>query len=289
MITRAKFESNRIVVYRDRSGAKASKKQLDVLSKNWSRVEYNGFMSKTTRRKLINMIQAWADSLYVKHKESYKLEDERVRKLRFLTLTLSAVQNMTDNEVKRRLLIPFISELKRRFGVRNYFWRAEAQKNGNIHFHLIVDEYLPKCEVNWLWDCHQALAGITKTSVTFVSEYHSPSTRIEAIQGVQAVAGYVIKYVTKDDGGRKIFGRIWGCSDELRNIGCPVLEYCNETSAILEAVVKDEPDKKEVSDYVIKFNVSVLRNDKFVGTWIRDIVEMYYVDLYDVLYKIDEL
>lgn len=289
MIVRAKLNSDSVIVYRDRSGVKATEKQLSVLSQNWSHLEYNGFMSKSTRRKIVSMIQSWADSIYVKHRLSHSVGGDGVKKLRFLTLTLSSVQNMTDNEIKRRVLVPFISELKRRFGVKHYFWRAEAQKNGNIHFHLIIDEFIVKDEVNWLWDSHQALAGLIDSPAPFVGEYKSPSTRIEAVQGAGSVAGYVVKYVTKNDGGRKIFGRIWGCSDSLRNIGVPVIEYCNETAQLLEGLASKDESVKEINDFVVKFKVSVLRDERLNRTWLKDIVENYYIDIYDVLYNSDEL
>ena len=59
----------------------------------------------------------------------------------FLTLTLPAPQaSHTDNDIKRKVLTPFIQELQRVYGVELYLWRAETQANGNIHFHLVLDK-----------------------------------------------------------------------------------------------------------------------------------------------------
>lgn len=36
--------------------------------------------------------------------------------------------------------------------MKHYFWRAELQANGQIHFHLIVDHYIPKHAVQHDWN-----------------------------------------------------------------------------------------------------------------------------------------
>lgn len=279
------FSSNHFVIYRDNSGRNATDKQLVALSQSWKRNEYNGYLSRATRSKIVKMLNCWAESIYVADKCQINSELRKSRKLRFLTLTLSAKQSMIDNDVKRRLLVPFISDLKRLFHVEHYFWRAEAQKNGNIHFHLVIDAFIDKSKVNYLWDWHQWKSGITDVMPIEVKKYHSPSTRIEAVQGNEAVAGYVTKYVTKDEGGRKIFGRIWGCSDGLRELVFPAVAFTQEVAEEITRVEDKNAYEVVRRDVFILHKISVLRGKCFHDSWLRTEIEDVYLLNYIKLYN----
>jgi hypothetical protein len=63
-------------------------------------------------------------------------------RIAFITLDLPSQQIHTDNEIKKLCLNSFLLELTRYHNVKNYLWRAEKQKNGNIHFHLIIDKFV---------------------------------------------------------------------------------------------------------------------------------------------------
>src|SRR5690606_39568338 len=61
-------------------------------------------------------------------------------RLSFITLTLPSPQgSISDKEIKRGPLRMFIQKMGRRYGMYNYVWKAEKQKNGNIHFHITTD------------------------------------------------------------------------------------------------------------------------------------------------------
>lgn len=59
----------------------------------------------------------------------------------FITLKLPSPQQETDVEIKKCLNL-FFTDLRRVYQVENYVWRAELQKNGNIHFHVVIDRYI---------------------------------------------------------------------------------------------------------------------------------------------------
>ena len=56
----------------------------------------------------------------------------------FITVTLPAIQEHSDVEIKACLNL-FLNNIRHHFKVKNYVWKAELQKNENIHFHLIFD------------------------------------------------------------------------------------------------------------------------------------------------------
>lgn len=278
------IKTDKLIVYRSGEGRTLSQRQLDVLQNNWRKVDYNGYLSKETRSKIMNMLTAWADSINVNRRFCGNYELSRERRLRFLTLTLSEPQSMLDNQIKRKALMPFIQKLKELFHVEHYFWRAEAQKNGNIHFHLIIDSFIKKDVVNYSWDLCQWNAGMLKNKPTYKEGYHTASTRIEAVQGERAVAGYVIKYVTKEDGARKIFGRVWGCSDALREISTPLMEFDNETAAEITRAENERVYDVHRGDFVIIHKTSVLYDKYWEHSDLRARIESYYYGVYLMLY-----
>lgn len=280
-----KVGSKSIVIYRTRANTKATAKQIDALKQSWGSVEYRGFISRGTRSKIITMLNVWADSIYAHNIGACSVNNERSRKLVFLTLTLPEQQKLVDNEVKRRALMPFIQELKQMFFVSHYFWRAEAQKNGNIHFHLVIDQFIDKSTVNFLWDKHLWLSGLCSVAPVFVDKYHTATTRIEGIQGVASVAGYVCKYVTKSDGGRKIFGRIWGCSDSLRELLIPVQEFTNEVAADYELVKSiAKPEIMDNGKFIVA-KVDVLRDCRLRDTLLFAFTHCILLTNYTNLYQ----
>ncbi len=75
-------------------------------------------------------------------------------KVNTTTLTLPSLQIHSDEFIKSKILGPFLKACKYHFGMINYFWKAEKQDNGNIHFHLETDCYMEQNKLRALWN-HQ--------------------------------------------------------------------------------------------------------------------------------------
>lgn len=73
-------------------------------------------------------------------------------KIGFITLTLPTKQQTSTNIVTNELLNPFLTELRKRTGMKNYVWRLEFQKNGNAHYHIVTDTYLDYFFVLKIWN-----------------------------------------------------------------------------------------------------------------------------------------
>ena len=73
-------------------------------------------------------------------------------RLSMITLTLSATQHNSDEDIKKYLLHQFLSEARTKWNINNYIWKAEKQENGNIHFHIIVDQYIKHQEIRVVWN-----------------------------------------------------------------------------------------------------------------------------------------
>lgn len=100
----------------------------------------------------------------------------------FLTVTLPSKQVHGDAEINRACLQPFLQKLKRDYEIENYFWRAEAQDNGNVHYHILTDRYIPKRYLQLTWNmCTEALGYLSR----YFEESGSltpPSTEVHRIR-----------------------------------------------------------------------------------------------------------
>lgn len=102
--------------------------------------DYN--LSKASKKKIfdsINTMYCLSKPRTIEMQNGKKLFNFR---LSFITLTLPAKQNHSDTEIKSLCINQFLFEIKRKYGIENFVWKAELQKNKNIHFHLILDQYI---------------------------------------------------------------------------------------------------------------------------------------------------
>ena len=153
-------------------------------------------------------------------------------KIAFATLTLPAKQIHSDNEIKGKCLNQILIELKKYYNVKNYIWRAEKQKNGNIHFHILVDKFIPHQELRDRWNRIVNKLGYVETYRNEMQSWHrdgfrvrknllrtwplrkqqaayergarthwnSPnSTDIHSVQKIRDLKSYITKYVTKNE------------------------------------------------------------------------------------------
>jgi len=153
-------------------------------------------------------------------------------KMAFITLTLSAEQIHSDNWVKKYMLNNFLIEAKRIWDIHHYVWRAEKQGNGNIHFHILVNKFIPWQELRAIWNRIQKKHGYIERYRANMETYHSKgftinmaqlgkwsynnqikaykkgikenwsnpnSTDIHSVMLVKNVAAYVTKYMTKNE------------------------------------------------------------------------------------------
>lgn len=246
--------------------------------------KYNGFMSTATKSKIRKILSAWllsTESYNSKHKSTnYK----SMRKLTFATLTLSSEQCHSDKQIKREILIPFIQHLCRRFNLKHYFWKAEKQDNGNIHFHLIIDIYIQKEELQHFWNYFQNRLGYIDRYTEKTMKLNPPSTDIRAITSEGKIFDYVMKYVCKDEMGKLVDGRIWGCSDALKQIDVYNNVIDTDISATMSYLIDNNLAKVSENEHctIIVFNDSIRK--LIPSSLLVSIMQDYYYHLFRQLY-----
>lgn len=188
---------------------------------------YRGEMTKGSRKRLqdaCELMIAVTKKKWYNHPKTGKRLSFRIG---LLTTTLSAPQGtLNDRELKKGLLEPFLRKL-RRYGLRNYIWKCERQRNGNLHFHIFVDCFIDKNDVRRIWNRLQAKYHFI-TDFGKKHGHHDPnSTDIKAVVSDDGLVKYMLKYMVKDvekvsqlELGRSLeakdVGKVWDCSKALK-------------------------------------------------------------------------
>lgn len=220
---------------------------------------YTGQITDYSKKRLKRAISLMVASAKDKEAPNFKTGKHYKFKVNFITLTLPAPQGeITDKQIKKHCLDNWIKRAKRKYKLNSYVWRAERQKNGNIHFHIITDTWIHYEKVRNDWNsCLQQFGFIDQ----FESKHghrNPNSTDVHAIWKVRNVTQYFIKYMTKGEtlaerlynvpfarrkwhekllvqpgvtykrvmtvAENKIEGKIWDCSQNLKHKGnCEML------------------------------------------------------------------
>jgi hypothetical protein len=200
-------------------------------------------------------------------------------KFTFITLTLPSAQQHTDEDIKSYYFNHFLTVLRRDYGVKKYIWKAEKQKNKNIHFHIIADKFIDWREIRNRWNKiinkpYKGKPGYVDVYSQRMQEYYADgfrismnandkrttneqvkaykagkacnwtdpnSTDIHALYNVGNVKAYVQKYVSKNDESRV---------KRMKEIEQKIKDLENETKDF-EYEMKASNELKELNDQLL--------------------------------------
>lgn len=187
-------------------------------------------LSKKAKVRLQNSIN-WMTACSAKRRVS--IDEGKTHfyfRVAFVTLTLPCLQFHTHAEIKSKCLNRFLTDMRRFHGIENYVWKAELQKNGNIHFHLTFDKFVHYMQIRKLWNNAIAKLGyigeyankfqnMNLNQYTAWRQKNSPaskerikrayaygvstnwqspnSTDVKNVKNVEDLSAYLSKYLTK--------------------------------------------------------------------------------------------
>jgi hypothetical protein len=121
--------------------------------------QYNGYMSPATRRKVKGIIENYLTAVQLSTSMQFPKSFPSTEVYpTFLTLTVPGKCLHDDNTMKEYFsrFMEYLTGSKEKgnsgWNVKNYIWVAETQKNGNIHFHVILDRGLPAGRIQEEWN-----------------------------------------------------------------------------------------------------------------------------------------
>lgn len=267
MILNYKIGLNRIVAY-NKPREQKKKKQIESASYgiqsnlNFEEKEEKKQFSFSRRSigRLKTRLQWFVRQARFKTIYSKKNKNRYSYKLSMITLTLASYQKETDTKNKNYLLNHFLTTMRRSHKLKNYIWRAEKQKNGNIHYHIIVDRFYHYSIIRAIWNNVLSKAGYIDDYYKKHGKKNPNSIDVHALKNIKNVEAYLIKYMSKDENGKnEIEGRNWTCSSSIvQNCKDITLTEKDELTDVIEyAVSKCTEDKIIKDDYFCIYLIKI--------------------------------
>lgn len=242
--------------YWDKKIIKANQPKNENSLKNLKKKKKSINLSKASKRKIkdtFGLLYHLAKPRTIKVSNKKYIYNFR---LSFVTLTLPSKQLHTDVEIKKVCLNNFLNVMRSKFGLKNYIWISEIQKNGNLHFHMVFDMYIHHKAVRYYWNRSLELLGYVSNysnrmkslslkeyaelrgkNVNEVASYffaqnregwtNPPTEQAKSIHNVQNLVFYLSKYITKEnekeetqkyEDRAETWGKSWGRSNSLSRI-----------------------------------------------------------------------
>ena len=235
-----KIESNRIIIYKSLEGYYREKNKTSFTTEKNPKGIIKGKLSDNAKKHIKNIVLTWISTIqFYLLSNGYSLTETNKR-LKFITLTLSDKQKHDDKTIKRKMLDRFIILIKRKYGVKNYLWIAETQKNGNIHFHLLTDINIHHKLIRKHWNKIQQDNRYLDNYYRKHKHYNANSTDIHSLKKINNIGAYLTKEITKGQSSRKIIGKLWGCSDNLLKLKSFETLMSYETEQFLERLEQQQ-------------------------------------------------
>lgn len=177
----------------------------------------------------VNWMLLFADKKTVKAKRDKEKAHSKTNsynwsfRLAFHTLTFPD-QFHDDKFIKEHMLQPYLYWLQRYWNC-SYVWKAETQINGHIHFHVTVDQYVPKLKMIRKWNQILRVYGyLTESESTNTTGRAQSTTQVKAVLNETKCAKDIANYVAKKDKLPTIVSRgfeaIWkgetNCTNEIK-------------------------------------------------------------------------
>lgn len=145
-------------------------------------------------------------------------------------LTLTAPESTTTSQFLKAF--DYFLDYLRRTANCTYVWKKEfGSKNGKLHVHILLNNFIPYYIVDWKWKRLLVSQGVEWPKNNNGQDTKS-HYRIEIPKSAKSVGGYISKYMSKIDYIAEEIGYLWGKSK--------VLQECKEVVLIEGDVNNDE-------------------------------------------------
>jgi hypothetical protein len=237
---------------------------------NLKRNNHEGYISKKARKRLADSVdwineitkmrKAVIDGIQVKYKLTFitltlpssqvnDLTFEMARELQRKTLIKTGgiqfgskgLMNYVDDLIKRNCLNQFLTELREKHNLKLYIWRAEAQKNGNLHFHIVTDIAIHYKTVRDIWNRIVNKLG-------YVDEYRKEHEKMSIEDYRQKYSKRMyIKHLKREETDQEYNNRTLNAYNKGLSEG-----WVNPNSTDIHAVKKIRDLRKYVTKYLAK-------------------------------------
>jgi len=199
---------NRIVSFRKRLEGFSQSRAHKANEYNLQNTAHNGQVSDKASARIEQCVQ-WLVAMAQPKSIWVKSMNKRVNfRINFITLTLSGKQRHDDSFIVKELFEKWLDWMRYNAKCTRYVWKAEAQGNGNIHFHIVTDTFMHYQDIRDAWNKIQWKYGYTDHYFQVKGHRNPPSTEVKSVKHVNRIANYLAKYMSKN--------RAFECVGELR-------------------------------------------------------------------------
>jgi hypothetical protein len=238
-----------------------------------------GVLSSGASRSLGNALEfllMLAPERKIKNPVSNRLQKHRAT---FITLTLPSNQIHCDQTVKNVCLNNFLDIMRKTHYLEKYVWKAETQKNGNLHFHIATDEFYHWDVIRNAWQSSLELLGYMSRYDHNWQNMKVPCSDIQEARSITDSIRYLRKYMSKNGNSRPICGAQWDAAQDLKKYKPPTPEIDSFLHSELNNLVKSAPDRVKVFEYATIVNVTI--NELYKAGY-RHLVTHYHNNLHGI-------
>ena len=113
---------------------------------------------------------------------AWAFEQKKATDAVFITLTF---RRRPDSKFARTAIRTFIDKLRRKFRIRSYFWLVELQRNGFLHFHVVLPNapYIPWRWLRSVWPwggvfvCRRGFKKVVRYLIGAAKQFRAPYQR----------------------------------------------------------------------------------------------------------------
>lgn len=262
--SRLRLKGNSIVCWGENSEPfRIPKNEQSFGSETREKKPYSIFGLKS-RKRLKNALVNWIDTVNICKQLMNDKTMLPMQKHTFITLTLSSTQLHCDKILKRELMNKFLIYGKRYFNINNYIWKAEVQSNGNLHYHILSQNYIDHSQLRTVWNNVQNSLGYVDRFTEKNRKENPNSTDIHALQKIRNVEAYIGKYMSKNESVRPVCGHTWGKSKSIGNLLPYTLDECTELYDWLQLQINSLNPKEKLGTrygwygFPIRYNLKTL-------------------------------
>lgn len=216
------FRSKSVIAYNEyvfeRSGQHRASLSRHLKEVREKAPAYSGVMTFGAKKRLTKAVSLLVQSSKMREIKNPVTGKYQSFKLSFITLTIPECNIKPDAKFcNKHLLEPFLRTMRRKYGLKNYVWKLELQKNGMVHYHITSNMFILHSDIKSEWNNILRRSDLLLDYKARTGKDDPNSTDIKSVKNVKNLEAYLVKYVTKDtQNSEGVKTKIWDCSLSLK-------------------------------------------------------------------------
>lgn len=278
-IYHATFNNRNLVLWKEYVGQKSPYGRVSDYYKTIGSMKIKGAIQQASMSLIRKRFEAWYRGIKALNNFNAKLNVNLQYRFVLITLTLPATQSHSDEYLKMKALKPFIKNLERHHGVKNWAWKAEAQQNGNIHFHIVVDKFVQKEKLDEYWKMSMKRLGYWQCFMVKHGHENTNSVNVRGQKQMVNPVSYITKYFEKNEDKRQISGAIWRMSERLVRVKLFSFDIDNKLEKLLMHLEDNKDIKVKKEEYFVIYTFKRRVDESLFFTELAEKAEKFYFHL----------